>query len=198
MDFLTSEALLNYAVIPLLICLARTVDVTLGTMRIILLSRGQRLVAPVLGFFEVLIWLMAMSQIMQNLTNFMNYLAYASGFALGNYLGLIINEQLAMGHAMVRIITSEATDEVMRRLNAANFGITAVGARGASGQVQALFVVAKKKDLQRLIALLKTLLPRAFVTIEEVLRVQEGGVFPIAHASRLSGLVKLFPLRKTK
>lgn len=198
MDFLTSEAFLNYAVIPLLICLARTVDVTLGTMRIILLSRGQRLVAPVLGFFEVLIWLLAMSQIMQNLTNFINYLAYASGFALGNYLGLIINERLAMGHAMVRIITAEATDEVMRRLNAANFGITAVGARGASGQVQALFVVAKKKDLQRLIALLKTLLPRAFVTIEEVLRVQEGGVFPLQSASRLPGLIKLFPLRKSK
>lgn len=197
MSFLASEPVLNYCIIPLLICLARSADVTLGTIRIIFISRGHRVLAPLLGFFEVLIWLLAMTQIMQNLTNIMNYLAFAFGFALGNYLGLIINERLAIGHVMVRIITSEATDDIIRRLNDANFGITAMGARGASGQVQALFMVAKKKDLQQLINLVNRLIPRAFITVEDVLRVQEG-IFPFHNASRFSSLVKLFPLKKAK
>lgn len=197
MNLFTNEQILNYGIIPLLICLARTADVTLGTIRIIFISRGHHVLAPLLGFFEVLIWLLAMSQIMQNLNNIMNYLAFAGGFALGNYLGLIINDRLAIGYVMVRIITSEATDAIMRRLYEAGFGTTAMNARGALSQTQALFTVVKKKELQRLMALLNTLIPRAFITVEDVLRVQEG-VFPIHASSRFAGLVRLLPLRKAK
>lgn len=196
MSLLTSDQMLNYCLIPLLICLARTADVTLGTIRIVFIARGDRVLAPLLGFFEVLIWLLAMTQIMQNLTNILNYLAFAGGFALGNYLGLIINDRLAMGHVMVRIITSEDTEPVLCKLSEARFGITVMGGQGASGYVQALFTVVKKKELPRLMALLNTIIPRAFITVEDVLRVQDG-ISPM-HTSRFLDLVRAFPLRKSK
>ena len=73
-----------FFLLPLLIFLARICDVTIGTMRIIMVSKGKKLLAPVLGFFEVLIWVMAIGKIMQNLSNPVCYIAYAGGFAIGN------------------------------------------------------------------------------------------------------------------
>jgi len=89
----------NHAVwlLPVLIFFARVLDVSIGTMRIVFLSRGMRLMAPVFGFFEVLIWLIAISRIMGNLTSWVNYVAYASGFAAGNYVGMYLENRLAMG-----------------------------------------------------------------------------------------------------
>ncbi len=78
-----SSDLFSYAILPLLIFLARICDVSIGTLRIIFVSKGVKKVAPVLGFFEVLIWIIAISKIMQNLDNYVNYIAYAAGFATG-------------------------------------------------------------------------------------------------------------------
>lgn len=77
-SFFNSE-IFEYAIMPFLIFLARICDVSIGTMRIIFVSKGNRKVAPVLGFFEVLIWIIAISKIMQNLDNYINYIAYAAG-----------------------------------------------------------------------------------------------------------------------
>ncbi|MBM3316827.1 MAG: hypothetical protein FJY75_03145, partial [Candidatus Eisenbacteria bacterium] len=97
---LPETALFQYGVLPLAIVVARVIDVSLGTVRVILLNRGMRYLAPLLGFFEVLIWLLAIGQIMQNLSNWACYLAYATGFALGNFTGLWIEGRLAMGLAL--------------------------------------------------------------------------------------------------
>ena len=94
-DFLSSD-LFSWVVLPIIIILSRMVDVTLGTVRIILVSRGSRFVAPILGFFEVLIWIVVISQIMQNLNNPLCYIAYALGFALGTYFGIMVEEKLAI------------------------------------------------------------------------------------------------------
>src|SRR3989338_8300095 len=87
----------QYVVIPLLIFLARVCDVSVGTVRLILLYRGRRVLAPLLGFFEVLIWLLAVRQIMFNLTNPVVFISFAAGFAAGNYVGIILEEKLAVG-----------------------------------------------------------------------------------------------------
>ena len=86
-----------WVVLPILIFLARICDVSLGTVRLIFVSRGFKYLAPVIGFFEVLIWILAMTQIMQNLTNPICYLGYAGGFATGNYIGILIAEKLSLG-----------------------------------------------------------------------------------------------------
>ena len=93
-----------WVVLPILIFFARVTDVTLGTLRIIFISRGKRNVAPVLGFFEVLIWIVAIGQIVQNLTSVTSYLAYAAGFATGNFVGMVIEDRLAIGTLIVRVI----------------------------------------------------------------------------------------------
>src|SRR5712692_12038219 len=76
----------NMATLPLLVFLAELCVVTIGTVRIIFVARGMKILAPILGFFEVSIWLFAIGQIMQNLTDLSCYLAFAGGFTAGNYL----------------------------------------------------------------------------------------------------------------
>jgi uncharacterized protein YebE (UPF0316 family) len=87
---LSNFGLYTWIVLPLLIFLARVVDVSMGTIRVIFVSRGLKYLAPVVGFFEVLIWLLAIGQIMKNLSSPLCYVAYAGGFAAGNYIGIVI------------------------------------------------------------------------------------------------------------
>jgi len=90
---LSDPVFFNFVVIPLFIFFARITDVSMDTMRIICISKGYKGKAAVLGFFEVLVWLVAITQIMQNLTNVLCYLAYGAGFAVGTYVGMIIEEK---------------------------------------------------------------------------------------------------------
>ncbi|MDR2635402.1 MAG: DUF5698 domain-containing protein, partial [Campylobacteraceae bacterium] len=105
-DIFQSESFKLYG-IPLLICLARITDVTIGTMRIIFLSKGMKYLAPVLGFIEICIWLTAITQVMANLTHISNFFAYALGYSIGNFLGIFIEGKLAIGTVVVRIITKK-------------------------------------------------------------------------------------------
>jgi uncharacterized protein YebE (UPF0316 family) len=111
----------NYVILPFLIFLARICDVSIGTLRIIFVAKGNKLVAPILGFFEVLIWILAITRIIQNLDNPFCYLGYAAGFATGNYIGLRIEEKLAMGVVMLRIITLRPVPELIEKLNKAGY-----------------------------------------------------------------------------
>ncbi len=98
------EPIFNYLILPLLIFLSRVVDVSLGTIRIIFVSKGFKFLSLVIGFFEVLIWLVAINQIWGNFTNIWLYLAYAAGFATGNYVGIWLDEKISLGNVMIRII----------------------------------------------------------------------------------------------
>ena len=100
-----SPELLNYAILPLLIFLARIGDVSIATIRIIFVMSGKKVIAPILGFFESLIWLLANGQIFNNIDNVWSYIAYASGYATGTFVGMYIEEKLAIGRVVVRIIT---------------------------------------------------------------------------------------------
>ncbi|MFB1009089.1 MAG: DUF5698 domain-containing protein [Sulfurospirillum sp.] len=121
--------------IPLLIALARITDVSIGTLRIIFVSKGLRLWAPILGFFEVSIWLMAISKVMANLTNPINYIAYALGFSLGNYIGMFIESRLALGMVVVRIITKRDSHVLVAALRALRYSVTVADAEGNTGAV---------------------------------------------------------------
>ena len=93
----------------MLIFAARIADVSIGTVRLIFISRGLKYLAPIVGFFEVFIWLMAIGQIMQNISNPVCFVAYAGGFAMGNFVGMCIAEKLSLGVVMVRVVTMRAT-----------------------------------------------------------------------------------------
>ena len=133
-----------YFLLPLLIFLARICDVTIGTMRIIMISKGKKLFAPVLGFFEILIWIIAIGKIMQNLSNPVCYVAYAGGFAIGNYVGMKVEEKLAIGLIVLRIITQEDASGLIKALRDMGFGITEIDAIGKDKKVHVIFSIMKR------------------------------------------------------
>ncbi|MEJ2081852.1 MAG: DUF5698 domain-containing protein [Acidobacteriota bacterium] len=136
-------------VFPLLIFLARVCDVTLGTLRMVFVARGEKGTAAFLGFFEVLIWLSVISYILQNLTAVSNYLAYAAGFATGNYLGLKIEEKMALGLLGVTVITNRDARELIEHLTREKYGITSVSAMGAGSPTVRFPPVVEKGEVSR-------------------------------------------------
>jgi uncharacterized protein YebE (UPF0316 family) len=165
-------------VLPLLIFLARICDVAIGTIRIIFVSRGHKFLAPLIGFFEVLIWLLALGKIMQNLTSPVCYIAYAGGFAAGNFIGIYIEEKLAVGTSVVRIITRKDATELIKGLNSAGYGVTSVAANGSTGQVHIVYTVIKRGDTEDVVGIIKKFNPKAFYSVEDARFVSEG-IFPL-------------------
>jgi uncharacterized protein YebE (UPF0316 family) len=174
---LFSHDILVWVVLPILIFIGGLSYVSLGTLRIIFVARGQRFLSPLLGFFEVSVWLIAISQIMKNVSNIAAYLAFALGFAAGNYVGILIEEKMAIGIVVVRIIIT-GNDIVLRNgLAAAGFGVTSVDAEGIHGRVKLIFTVVRRKDLGKVIKIINESHSSAFYSVEDARSVTEG-VFP--------------------
>ena len=179
MDVLFPDSnLFNYFIMPLSIFLLHMIDVTIGTVRIILVSRGKKYVVPILGFIQVFVWLFAISGIVQNLHNYINYFAFAGGFAAGNYIGMLIEEKIALGKMIVRIITQRPADRLIEKLHSQGYGITSVNARGYLEDVDILYSVIHRNELNTIIEKIKQYNPRAFFSVEDVRFVNEG-TFPI-------------------
>lgn len=157
-----------YVLLPALIFVSRIIDVSMGTLRIIFVSRGDKIIAPILGFFEVLIWLLAISGIMANLDNWITYIAYAGGFAAGNYFGLLLEERLALGIRMIRIITSRDANPLIANLRSGGFGVTTVPATGKDGPVHIIYTIIPRNLTKRVIEKVKEFNPKAFYSIEDV------------------------------
>jgi uncharacterized protein YebE (UPF0316 family) len=199
MELFGSETF-TYIVLPLLIFLARVCDVTIGTIRIIFVSRGHKFLAPLIGFFEILIWLVAIGKIFQNLNNITCYIAYAGGFAAGNFVGICIEERLAMGTLVIRVITRKGASELITGLRSAGYGATSITAQGGSGAVSVIYSVIKRSNLDDVVAIIKKFNPKAFYSIEDVRFVSEG-VFPLNKSGQMKnvfGFARLFRVRKGK
>ncbi len=189
--------IVNWVIIPVLIFLARIMDVTLGTLRIVFISKGDKVIAPLLGFVEVLIWLVAITQVMQNLSNFVSYFAWAAGFATGNFLGLRIEQKLALGQVVVRVITVDSGEELIERLTNRGYRMTALDAKGSRGKVNLLFMIVKRKKLQEVIDIIRDYNPNAFYSIEDVRSVTDTDI-PREEGERKRSFSKFLPLRKGK
>lgn len=170
----SDSPLFSWVILPLLIFLARISDQTIGTVRLIFLSKGYKHLAPFLGFFEVIIWLITVSQIMQHLDNVMCYIAYGGGFAMGNFIGMTIEERLSIGNVMIRVIPRFNSKALIQRLRENNYGVTAVPAEGAQGNVDIIFTIIKRKDIPHCVSIINELNPAAFYTIEDIKSIKEG------------------------
>lgn len=168
-----SEQLFNYLIMPLLIFFARVGDVSINTLRIMFMMNGKKKVAPFLGFFEALIWLLAIGQIFKNINNPISYIAYAAGFGTGTYVGMFFEEKLALGRVLVRVITPKALPELLDFMKEKDYRFTNVGAEGRYGKVNLLFTVMKRENLQEFVTKVKEVDEKAFYTIESVKRVSE-------------------------
>ena len=173
MDFFHGE-LFSYVVLPLLIFVARISDVTIGTIRIVMVAKGQKVIAPILGFFEVLIWLIAISKIIQNLDNWICYVAYGAGFATGNYIGMIIEEKLAVGIVQLQIITRAGAHHLIEKLKSQGYGITHQEAHGATEEVSVIYSIIKRTDIPPVVEIIRTYNPNAFYSIADVKFVNKG------------------------
>lgn len=171
-----SENIFSYVVLPLLIFLARICDVSINTIRIIYVLGGRRMMATFLGFFESFVWLMAISQIFEHLDNWVCYVAYPGGFATGIFVGMIIEERIAYGKVIVRIITRKDISALLAFLNDAHHRYTHVNAIGPDGHENLVFTVLEREKLEDLLDTLKEILPTAFYTVEKVNRAAESDV----------------------
>lgn len=159
---------------PLLIFCARLADVSLGTLRIILISRGNRPWATITGFFESAVWLLAISQVFAHLDRPTSFLAYAGGFAAGTWLGVTIEKKMALGLVSVRIITREDATRLAEELRQERFGVTMLGARGLHGRVRLIFCIVKRREMDRLLEVVRRIDPKAFVSVSDVRTAEEG------------------------
>jgi uncharacterized protein YebE (UPF0316 family) len=180
-----SETVFSYVLLPVLIFLARITDVSINTIRIIYVLGGRRFTATMLGFFESFIWLMAIRQIFEHLDNWICYIAYPAGFALGIFIGMIIEERIAYGKVIVRIITRKDVKDLINFLNSKKFRYTHVNAEGPDGHENLVFTVLERESLEVLLYKLKDILPTAFYTIEKVNRATEVGTL-VEETSRWS------------
>jgi len=196
--FLISPELYAWVILPLLIFFARICDVSMETIRVIYISRGIKYLAPIIAFFEIVIWLLAMEVVMQDLSNIANFMAFALGFAMGTYVGLVIEERLSIGMVILRIITSEETEEqIAAFLEAEHCGATRLDAHGSRGSVKMIISLVNRTDVPRITDFIRTVNPHAFFSIEDVRYVNEG-VFRPPEKGVLAGIFNalLHPKKK--
>ncbi len=178
-----NEELFSWVVLPLIIFVARIFDQTVGTIRLIFAAKGYKTLVPILGFFEILIWIVVVAQVMQHLDNVMCYIAYAAGFAMGNYVGMILEEKLSLGTVLIRVIPQQDTTNLIDFLRSSNFGVSAVDIEGRTGKRKMLFSIIKRKHAKEVVEIINKFNPNAFYTIEEIRGVKEGYFKPMKERS---------------
>lgn len=152
----------------LLIFGLRLVDVSLGTVRIILLSRRMRVLPALIGFVEVFTWLVAATVVFSNLNDLRRMLAYAAGFAVGTLLGTLLEARLAMGDTLMRVVSPVASPQVDDDLREAGFGVTVINADGRDGEVRLAFSIIPRRRRKEALRIVHGLSPQAFVTMQDV------------------------------
>lgn len=159
----------------LFIFFARVLDVSLATIRTLMIVRGKGLIAASVGFFEVMIYVTALNKVVSGLSgNPASLIVYALGFATGNYMGSFLEEKLAIGLATIQVITrNEDLSEIIRKKG---FGVTVVQGKGKEGIKDVLIVSLPRKELNNLLNFIQEFDRDAFVTIMDT-RASKGGYF---------------------
>lgn len=146
----------------------------MGTVRMLMIMRGVRKWAVLIGFVEVTIWVVAISQVMSNLNNVWNVLAYSGGFATGTFVGMHLENRLALGNVNVDVISLQKGPEIAAKVRKAGYGATELPAYGQSGPVSLINIVVPRKQKPAVLALITAIDPTAFVTVDDMRRVDRG------------------------
>lgn len=160
--------------IPVLIFVGRLCDVSIGTVRTMMLVAGHRMLSSVLGFFEVVIWVLAVGGTLAYLTNPFALAAYAGGFSVGILIGMWIEGELALGYRMIRVVCPDKGLDLSHNLRQRGYRVTRVDGRGRSGPVEIAFLVVKRREVERLHRTIDEMTNEAFVTVERVERPSGG------------------------
>ena len=157
-----------------LIFALRVSDMSLDTLRVLVVMRGRKGIAWVLGFFQSAIFVLAISSVLQNLDNPLNMIGYAAGFATGNVLGMLIEERIALGHMNLRIVSSRLGSAIAERIRGEGYAITEIPGRGKDGMVSLLTCSVLRKNVDRVYKIVNQVDPEAFITAEDVRPVRRG------------------------
>src|SRR5688572_27312450 len=168
------EALFASAWGPLVIFCLRIVDVSLATLRMLLAVRGVKMVAPLIGFFEVLIWILAVGTAIRHLDSPLHLIGYAAGFATGTLVGLMIEERMALGVSNIRVVSRHGGVELAEALRERGFGVTEFAGQGREGHVEVLDAVLRRRDLPAALREIDFWDPDAFVTVQEPRAIHRG------------------------
>jgi uncharacterized protein YebE (UPF0316 family) len=150
----------------LLIVCMRICDVTLDTIRVILVVQGRKYRAGLVGFFEVLIWIFVIRYIMQHMDVLLNLFGYATGFALGNVIGVTIEQKIGLGFVQLNVISRHYTDKIALALRKAKFGATILPGEGGTGGVSVIVVILSRKLQKNAIELIESIDKEAFITVQ--------------------------------
>lgn len=151
----------------LLIILARITDVTLGTLRTIFVVNGRAGLAWSVGFVETLVWVYAVSTVIQNVTNPAYAVSYALGCATGYYVGIAVEKRLALGEHLVRIITRSDQD-LARLLREKGYAVTEFTGRGRDGDVRLLLTKTRRRDVRKVLHLAGEVDPKCFYIADDI------------------------------
>jgi uncharacterized protein YebE (UPF0316 family) len=162
---------------PIIICLLRIIDVSLATVRIMLLMQGVRWLVPLIAFVEVLVWIFTAGSVIQNLQSVWHLVGYAGGFAAGNVVGMWVEEKLAFGFSALRIVSSKPSTETASMLRERGCGVTQYYGRGKNGDVEVTFTVVRRRDLPAILSVIREKVPDSFITVEETKSVVHGWLF---------------------
>ena len=174
--------------LPFIIFLARVFDVSLGTLRIIFVAKGYKLWAPFVAFTEIIIWIFMISTTLKHLDHWPMAIAYAAGFAAGNYVGMYIEEKLTLGHELIRIITKTDPQDLIEKLKTEGFGLTSIKANGYNGNVGVIYVIIKRNHIKKIQQLILQHNPKALYTVEDIRFVNKQIFFkePAVHKYRFA------------
>ena len=158
----------------LIIFICRVMDVTMGTFRVQMIVRRQKLVSAILGFFEVMIFILIVSKVIQDIGNWLNIVAYCGGFATGNVVGIYISEKISKEILSVGIISKNKWQEIEQKLRDEGFGITRNIGYGKDGEVQVLRVICERSCFPKVKEISMEYDPKAFIT-SYLLSEKQGG-----------------------
>lgn len=163
---------------PIAVFFLRVTDVSMATVRMLLIMRGRRFLAPLIGFFEILIWVTAIGIVVQHLQSPLHVVGYAGGFAAGSFLGLLLEERLALGLATIRTVVRSGGPELSAELREAGFGVTEMAGRGREGVVEVLYSVLPRRRVPTALELIHRGAPDSFVVVDEPRGVHRGWLYP--------------------
>lgn len=160
--------------IPLIIFALRTLDLTVATLRMLLVVRGRKSLAWIFGLFQSASFVLGIAGVLGNLSNPLNLLAYAGGFATGNVIGITIEARVAPGQSLLRIVSSKWGALLTESLRSFGHGVTEVLAHGMEGTVSVIYCYVPRREVRSTKVEILTVDPEAFVTVQSVRQLRGG------------------------
>ena len=172
-----SSNIFTWVIMPVLIILARMLDVSFGTLRFVFISKNKKLLASAAGFMEAFVWIMVVGKLLNGSSNIVWLIAYAAGFGIGTYLGLVLSEKMAIGKVMLRVIARREPKRLVAKLISKKYSFTIVDSKNQKGNTtKVLLLTLEAKELSKILHYVKEFNPKAFYSVEEVQSIKEDNI----------------------